>query len=109
MENGGRIYAPSEGEGALRQGEVITDLIQIKIAQDSVSNEGSLEGNRVRHPFAIIVSQDCDLVWDFEVRQQRGQKAVPEHRLLPNILFCETSTAESLKGREGITDLCTNT
>lgn len=97
-----RIYVPSAKEGALRQGEVITSLAQVKLSKNSIDSEkGPFEGDRIRHPFAVVVSQDCDLVWDFEARQQ-GHEAVPEHRLLPNVLFCETSTAESLKGREGI-------
>jgi hypothetical protein len=50
-------------------------------------------------PFGIVVSQDCDLEWDFRERQ----KAVPAlHKLLPSILFCEVSVADELRGRNGL-------
>ncbi len=51
----------------------------------------------VRHPFAIIVSQDCDLEQDFNYRfHQIGNK---RHEL-PSILLCQAVAAEELtKGR----------
>ena len=42
-----------------------------------------------------MVSQDCDLDWDYNARQGEAE----EHKLIPNVLFCEVSTAEALRGR----------
>jgi hypothetical protein len=50
-------------------------------------------------PIAIVVSQDCDLEWDFRERQ----KAAPVlHKLLPSILFSEVMVADELRGRNRI-------
>lgn len=38
------------------------------------------------HPFAVILSQDCDLESDFKARNQVG---VAADKLLPSVLFCE--------------------
>lgn len=42
------------------------------------------------HPFAFVLSQDCDLDWDFTARliQQKLQ------RLIPNVLLCEVKRAK---------------
>lgn len=45
------------------------------------------------HPLAIVLSQDCDLDWDFEARQD-GAAA----KTMPNVLFAEMVTAEQLRG-----------
>lgn len=40
---------------------------------------------RLDHPYAIIISQDCDLEWDYRARH--GQ--VPDDKLLAHVLFCD--------------------
>jgi hypothetical protein len=85
------IYAPS-GTGELCQGEILSDLVQAKLAQESV---GAKEGVTVHwklHPWAIIMSQDCDLDLDFKARSGQAK----EDKLLPNVLFCEMISAEEL-------------
>jgi hypothetical protein len=47
------------------------------------------------------LSQDCDLDLDFKARQ--GQ--VGADKIIPNVLFCEATTAEQLKGRLDRSDL----
>jgi hypothetical protein len=101
LEGEPKIYAPSPQEGALRQGEIVTDLIQFKIDRDDIGTGDPPNAYEVRHPFSTIVSQDCDLDWDFKARQAE-QETVAEHRLLPNVMFCETTTAEKLRNRQGI-------
>lgn len=85
------IYEPSVLAGPLRQGEILCDLVQPKLKVETV---GSLEAEFVLqiHPYAIIVSQDCDLDWDYKARA-----ATTTDKLIPSVLFCEVTTAASLR------------
>jgi hypothetical protein len=91
-----RIYRPAPGGAAfpLLQGEIITNLIQVRLDLATLGAEAAsiLE---VAHPFALILAQDCDLEQDFKARQQ---EAVSD-KVLPSVLFCEVATAEELLGR----------
>ncbi len=102
MEKSTRIYAPSDAEGALRQGEIVTNLVQVRLSSSRLDAVGTLQADEVHHPFALVVSQDCDLDWDYKARQQENPEAVPQNKLLPNVLFCETTTAENLRDRKNI-------
>lgn len=55
--------------------------------------------NRVIHPFAIVVTQDCDLIQDYAVRMESNFSS---DKIIPSILFCEVITAEQLRGSGGI-------
>lgn len=91
------IYAPS-GSGGLCQGEILSELVQTQLEIESVGTTEGIRLAKKRHPFAIVLSQDCDLDLDFKARA--GQ--VPEDKLLPNVLFCEVVTALELKGSGGM-------
>lgn len=95
MGNG--IYEPSIVGGPLRQGEIISGLVYFKLNVDSIELPEK-EVIPVYHPYVIIVSQDCDLDWDYKARNSTPQT----DKLIPSILFCEVTTAESLRSR-GIT------
>jgi hypothetical protein len=94
-----------------RQGEILADVIQIQIGADSLASDTSdISIEEVVHPYALILTQDCDLDWDFKARasvksQQDGgtQDQREENRrqakLVPNVLLCELTTAESLRPR----------
>lgn len=78
--------------GSLRQGEIISDLVQIVIDLDEFSSYN--ESNSVieiTHPYAIIVTQDCDLEQDFKVR---SGESLSSHRLINSILFCIADSAD---------------
>lgn len=95
----GDIYLPSQ-PGGIRQGEILTNVVQIRLALSTLEAEQK-EIDRVTHPYAIVLSQDCDLDWDWRVRtyppepgentEQRQQK------ILPSILFGEMTTAAALR------------
>jgi hypothetical protein len=70
-------------------------LVQLQVALASPQDEGGPVVERRVHPFAVILTQDCDLEQDFNVRQKQGVS----DKLLPSILFCEVATAEELFGR----------
>ncbi len=90
------IYCPSPTEGRLHQGEVLSSLVQMKVNIDKLSASNSTEPtiDRIVHPFAIIVSQDCDLEQDFNSNSE-GKTAIGQ--LLPSILFCEVGEADKVR------------
>jgi hypothetical protein len=74
-------YRRSPATGALRQGEILTDVVQHVI---SLPTLGSAEPVvvQVDHAIAVIGSQDCDLEQDFNGRE-KGKV------LLPTVLVFE--------------------
>jgi hypothetical protein len=84
-------YRPSLREEPIRQGEILTGLTQIKLDPISFNSDKSKIVS-VEHPFAIVVSQDCDLDWDGRARLGQGSS----QKLIPSILFCEIVTAKEL-------------
>ena len=91
------IYTPSSLGGPLRQGEVLAGLIQARLRTDTIATEGPIVV-MIEHPLAIVMSQDCDLDWDFRARFETPAPG----RLIPNILFCEVMEASRLRGATGI-------
>ncbi len=85
-------YFPSPNEGALRQGEILTDLREFFIPRLS-GNVAKLDEQH--HPFVVLVSQDCDLATDYQIRFKKDE--LDETRILRRLLFCEVTTAESLR------------
>jgi hypothetical protein len=92
-----QIYARS-GLAELCQGEILTELVQTQMEVDSVGATDGIRVEHKHHPYAIILSQDCDLDLDFKARAAEAK----EDKLLPNILFCEVVAAEELKGAGGM-------
>jgi hypothetical protein len=92
-----QVYARS-GSAELCQGEILSDLVQTHLEIACVGITGPIRVSQKHHPFAIIMSQGCDLDLDFKARS--GQ--VKEDKLLPNVLFCEVFTAAVLKGSGGM-------
>jgi hypothetical protein len=76
------IYAPSPNSGHLRQGEILSDVVQARLRLDSIGPVKEPIVDYPMHPYAVVLNQDCDLQWDFADRQSGGGT-------LPNILFCE--------------------
>jgi hypothetical protein len=95
----GDIYIPSL-DGALRQGEILTGIVQVRLAVATLGTDQK-EIEEVVHPYAIVLSQDCDLDWDWRGRTQPVNPGeIPgqsQQKLLPSILFGEMTTAEALR------------
>jgi len=56
-------YTITEMDAELRQSEIITNLVQFTyepVSTDAFEN---------RHLYAIVLTQDCDLLWDYRSRQ----------------------------------------
>ena len=92
------IYEPALAS-ALRQGEIITGLVQYIIDWDNTDiQHDEISYISVKHPYTIVVSQDCDLDWDYQARALGKSSS----KILPNILFCEVVTAIDLRGKTEI-------
>ncbi len=105
------MFSPASPEGVFRQGEIVSDVVQVHLRADSLaagSDEVDLE-EKV-HPYALILTQDCDLDWDFKARgalvetirdleERQKEENRRQAKLVPNVLLCELTTAESLRPR----------
>lgn len=98
------IFLSSPTSGVLRQGELVSGVIQVHIRAQSLDPRSSdLDLEEKLHPYALILTQDCDLDWDFKARAVPFEDPVQENKrqskLVPNVLLCELSTVESLRPR----------
>lgn len=87
------VYIPSESSH-LRQGEIIENIFELtpKLPLGKTTDMEQTRASRTDHPRAIIVSQDCDLEWDYKARQ--GQ--VSNDKLLQHVLFCDLFLRDEL-------------
>jgi hypothetical protein len=80
-------YVPSNFP-YLRQGEIIENLIELgprTPPEQTIDGRQTAEIDIIYHPYAIVVSQDCDLYWDYRARQGEAQ----DDKLLRHVLFCD--------------------
>ena len=85
-------YTKSTPEGRLWQGEIVSNLPQARIDLDSLASPHTAVMREKIHPFAVILTQDCDLESEFRKRVEN-----PAITSLPNILFCEAITVSELR------------
>lgn len=87
-------YEMSNESVALRQGEILSKVVQINVFPESIET-GRPRVKRVTHGFAIVVTPECDLDWDFKA--QHGKES--PGKLIPNILLCSVVFASDLAKR----------
>jgi hypothetical protein len=64
------IYQASDKGSSLRQGEILTGVVQYNPVIDEIPKElQELSFTPVLHPYAIVITQDCDLEWDYKARE----------------------------------------
>jgi hypothetical protein len=91
------IYRASNDKEALRQGEILTGLIQFKpVPSESSPSLDRTQFKPIVHPYAIVVTQNCDLDWDYTARQNQNQP----NKLLNSILFCQVHTAQEIRSNK---------
>lgn len=83
------IYVRSTAVGPLRQGEILTAVVQSVLTLASAGTDAP-EIEPIEHPIAIVASQDCDLEQDFRARQDRKPP------VLPSVLLYEVILARTL-------------
>jgi hypothetical protein len=102
LAEAGVIYAASNETGALRQGELLSGLVLARRRLDTIA-AGQPVVLPIQYPWAVVMSQDCDLDWDHRSRQEEPEPLVPDvvgpPKQIPNILFCEAMEAEDARAR----------
>lgn len=91
------VWSPSP-DGAIRQCEILSGVIQIGVSAESIGAAGPVNLSAVRHPWAFVLTQDCDLDWDHALRAQAADIA-GQNKELPNILLCPAHTVEEIHDR----------
>jgi hypothetical protein len=86
-----RVAAP-DAKAPLQQGEILTDVVQFRLNVASLGTASAL-GAPFRHPFSVVLTQDCDLEQDHRIRFPAVQAS---DKLIPGVLFCEAVPAEEL-------------
>lgn len=82
-------YERSPAEGPLMQGEILSHVMQVKLAEGALDQGGEVTVGVEDHPLAIIVTQACDLDWDYKAREgiEINGKPVSDAKLVPNVLL----------------------
>lgn len=92
------LYDSSVSIGPLRQGELLSGLLELRFDASMVSkaslSDPTPPAERVEHPWTIILSPDCDLEWDFNARQGEANTAT---KGLSHILMCDLEDLAALQ------------
>ena len=98
------IYESSPAGGALRQGEILSNVVEARIDVRTLQGEGEPELEEKNHPLAVVMTQDCDLSWDYRARSQPDpeERTKLANKTLPNVLLCELGYADQLRGKRTI-------
>jgi hypothetical protein len=92
------IYQPSVKKSSLRQGEILTNVVQYCPVMSDSSDEG-ISFTRIIHPYAIVITQDCDLDWDYEARNEGSGRTA---KLLNSVILCEIDTARAVRDNKDV-------
>ena len=94
MDRPPKIYEKSYSgaDSCLAQGEFISDLVHAHIDLSTLGGSGILLSMK-KHPYALVLSQGCDLEQDFRARQG----LVNPDKMVPTVLFCEVELVSELK------------
>jgi hypothetical protein len=96
----GEIYKTPDEISCLRQGFIISDLVQlIPLNYENYSvvhteNESKIQLAEIIHPYSIVLNQSCDLGFDYEARTNNN---IPEHKILNCVLVCKLFEAKDIR------------
>ena len=100
-------YLPPPASNALRQGEIIAGIWehQSDSAPVEVLEGSGISFDPISHPLLMVMTPDCDLLWDYEGRiraQSEGQPigdARDDPGVLPHVLLCDLFSHEEIRPR----------
>jgi hypothetical protein len=92
------MYIPSPSEGPLRQGEILSEVNQIRLDLNSLNPYENPIVRLSQYKYGIVITQDCDL--DLDDKARRGE--TPSHGKIENILVCEAVPADEAKAVPGV-------
>lgn len=91
------MFFCSPPDEAIRQGEILTDVRAYQVVAQKLGDDPQ-ELESIRHPYAVVLTQDCDLAQDFKDRRDLPSDELQKsHRAIPTIFLLEVVTAEQLK------------
>lgn len=93
------IITSTELEPRLCQGDIIRNIEYIEYVS---LKEGIIVVSKINFPLIIVLTQDCDLEWDFNYRRQEKQN---NDKLLISILVAPIYNMEHFRGGEHLSDL----
>jgi hypothetical protein len=98
------IYRASNINEALRQGEILAEVVQYKLILEELPNISfpvneslNLKATFITYPYVIVISQDCDLDWDYKARKD----GIKPFKKLDSILLCQVYTAQDVRTPPG--------
>ncbi|MGA9999352.1 MAG: hypothetical protein WBQ04_04470 [Candidatus Acidiferrales bacterium] len=93
-----QIFVSIGASDLFRQAEILSNLIQRRRSLKSLLPAATPEIIEIMHPYAILISQDCDLERDASARKDEIPDKIDtaSDKILPNVLFCEVVTVEQL-------------
>ena len=90
------IYRKATATDALRQGEIVSNVVQAKLKIETIGSE-ELVVDETEHEYAVVISQDCDLTWTWEALKN-GENL---DKYLSSVLFCEAKSADAFAHERG--------
>lgn len=99
------MKANKERIGRLSQGDILRDVEHVEQVEE---RDGIIEISRVIFPFAMVLTQDCDLAQDPRMRGESSSaagSAAPNDKWLLSVLLAPMYNAEHLFAGQHLTDL----
>lgn len=63
------IQVNRQNEPRIRQGDIIENVEYIESVTE---NDGIIQVSRIVFPLVVVLTQDCDLTWDYEARKKES-------------------------------------
>lgn len=95
---GGAIYVVAGANDRLYQGELLENVAEWTVGYEDANHDAPYGALALRHPLALVLSQDCDLEQDHSRRQQDGWVQTD----LRSILLCPAFPADNLRQQQSL-------
>lgn len=112
MPPSSHIYRVSASDASfpLRQCEFLSDVVHTHLDLNPLIG-GRIEVQEKVYPYAVILTQDCDLTQDFDARRAVVGEPNPTKRdalsrsdkIIPSVLLCQVLAAQEQRGADKIT------
>ena len=97
------MKANKERLGRLSQGDILRDVEHVEYVHEK---EGVVEVARIVFPFAVVLTQDCDLAQDPRFQDgARGEGAAPDDKWLLSVLLAPMYNASHVFAGDHLSDL----
>jgi len=93
------------GNGPIRQAEVLSSVSEFQAISSTDGDADAIAIREVEHPLVLVMSQDCDLEQDFNVRHPTEKPPLSREdaevhpTALSHILLCDAHEESELKKR----------